>query len=151
MCLRAVGRRFTQMNAYFPVMNSKRCTLSSAYINRCNSSVRGSGRFHWNEKSNDTKFTSERVFIIKSQRLQRLRVTPKLYQWSSLLHARAFLGCEHGTQYWESSFHSTMHIRVTLTNLQCLSDLLFRHFNDKSQTHTTCWWQEIKKWGIHKC
>ena len=28
MYLRAVGRRFTQMNAYFLVMNSKRCTES---------------------------------------------------------------------------------------------------------------------------
>ena len=27
MYLRAVGRRFTQMNAYFLVMNSKRCTI----------------------------------------------------------------------------------------------------------------------------
>ena len=96
--------------------------LSSAYINPCNSSVRGSGGFHWHEKSNDSKFRSERVFITKSQRMQRLRVTPTVYQWSSLLHAHAFLICEHGTQYWKSPFHSTMHIRVTLTNLQCLSD-----------------------------
>ena len=28
MYLRAVGRRFTQMNAYFLVMNSKRCILN---------------------------------------------------------------------------------------------------------------------------
>ena len=28
MYLRAVGRRFTQMNAYFLVMNSKRCNIS---------------------------------------------------------------------------------------------------------------------------
>ena len=28
MNLRAVGRRFTQMNAYFLVMNSKRCTVA---------------------------------------------------------------------------------------------------------------------------
>ena len=30
MYLRAVGRRFTQMNAYFLVMNSKRCTMAAA-------------------------------------------------------------------------------------------------------------------------
>ena len=35
MYLRAVGRRFTQMNAYFLVMNSKRCI--TALNNKCSS------------------------------------------------------------------------------------------------------------------
>ena len=64
-------------------------------------------------------------------------------------YMQVFTVCEHGTQYWKSPFHSTMHIRVTLTNLQCLSDSCYfvilmtkvrqaLHFNDKSP----------KKWRI---
>ena len=34
MHLCAIGRQFTQMNAYFLLINSKRCTLSASYANR---------------------------------------------------------------------------------------------------------------------